>query len=116
MYPINARPGVPQRLNVDYDTLRQHRPDLIYLENTGFGDRGPSASRSGSDVVLQAYSGLMAADGKVDEYGAPDFITATAPGDFHAGLGAALGVVAALYHRSETGRVSTSPPRCWRPA
>ena len=103
VFLINARPGVPQRLNVDYDTLRQHRPDLIYLENTGFGDRGPSASRSGSDVVLQAYSGLMAADGKIDEYGAPDFITATAPGDFHAGLGAALGVVAALYHRLETG-------------
>ncbi|MCY3656429.1 MAG: CoA transferase [Chloroflexi bacterium] len=103
VFLINARPGVPERLNVDYDTLIQYRPDLIYLENTGFGDRGPSALRSGSDVVLQAYSGLMAADAKVDEYGAPDFITATAPGDFHAGLGAALGVVAALYHRSMTG-------------
>ncbi|MDE2696493.1 MAG: CoA transferase [Chloroflexota bacterium] len=103
VFLINARPGVPERLHVDYDTLIQYRPDLIYLENTGFGDRGPSALRSGSDVVLQAYSGLMAADAKVDEYGAPDFITATAPGDFHAGLGAALGVVAALYHRSMTG-------------
>ncbi|MYE31198.1 MAG: CoA transferase [Chloroflexi bacterium] len=103
VFLINARPGVPERLNVDYDTLIEYRPDLIYLENTGFGDRGPSALRSGSDVVLQAYSGLMAADAKVDEYGAPDFITATAPGDFHAGLGAALGVVAALYHRSMTG-------------
>ena len=103
VFLINARPGVPERLRVDYETLTRYRPDLIYLENTGFGDRGPSAQRSGSDVVLQAYSGLMAADGKVDEYGAPDFITATAPGDFHAGLGAALGVVAALYHRSMTG-------------
>ena len=103
VFLINARPGVPERLHVDYDTLTRYRPDLIYLENTGFGDRGPSAQRSGSDVVLQAYSGLMAADGKVDEYGAPDFITATAPGDFHAGLGAALGVVAALYHRAITG-------------
>ena len=103
VFLINARPGVPQRLNIDYDTLTRYRPDLVYVENTGFGDRGPSATRSGSDIMLQAYSGLMAADGKVDEHGAADFITATPPGDYHAGLGAALGVVAALYHRAMTG-------------
>ena len=74
-----------------------------YIENSGYGDRGPGAERSGSDIIAQAYSGLMAADGKVDEYGAPEMITATAPGDYHAGLGAALGVVAALFHRERTG-------------
>ena len=103
VFLINSRPGVPQRLNVDYDTLTQYRPDLVYIENSGYGDRGPGASRSGSDIIAQAYSGLMAADGKVDEYGAPEMITATAPGDYHAGLGAALGVVAALFHRERTG-------------
>ncbi len=103
VFMINSRPGVPQRLNVDYDTLVQYRPDLIYLENSGYGERGPGASRSGSDIIAQAYSGLMAGDGKVDEYGAPEMITATAPGDYHAGLGSALGVCAALYHRAQTG-------------
>jgi len=103
VFVINARPGVPGRLKVDYDTLRQFRPDLIYMENTGYGASGPSALRSGSDVVLQAYSGLMAADRKVDEFGAPDQITATAPADYMAGAAAAMGVCAALFHRERTG-------------
>ncbi|MDA1062098.1 MAG: CoA transferase [Chloroflexi bacterium] len=103
VFLINPRPGVPARLAIDYETLVQFRPDLIYTENSGYGDRGPGAERSGSDIIAQAYSGLMAADGKVDEHGAPQMITATAPGDFHAGLGAALGVCAALYHRAQTG-------------
>ena len=64
MFLINSRPGVPQRLNVDYDTLTRFRPDLVYIENSGYGDRGPGASRSGSDIIAQAYSGLMAADAR----------------------------------------------------
>jgi formyl-CoA transferase len=52
---------------------------------------------------MQAYSGLMAGDRKVDEYGAPDQITATAPADYMAGAAAAMGVCAALFHRERTG-------------
>jgi formyl-CoA transferase len=111
IFLVNMRPSVPRKLRLDYDTLREIRPDLIYIENTGFGDRGPGANRSGSDIVAQAYSGLMAGDGKVDEYGAPLMISATAPADFVAAISAALGGTAALYHRALTGegqRVSTS--------
>ena len=103
VFTINARPGVPERLRVDYDTLRQFRPDLIHLENSGFGNEGPSATRSGSDAVAQAYSGLMAGDAKVDEFGAPEIITATAPADFQAGLAGTMAICAALYHRAMTG-------------
>ena len=99
----NVRPGVAGRIRMDYDTLRQFRPDLIYLDVTGFGDRGPSAQRAGSDIVVQAYSGLMAADQKVDPSGAPEHITATAPSDYVAALGGAMGVCAALFHRQRTG-------------
>ncbi|MDA1062049.1 MAG: CaiB/BaiF CoA-transferase family protein [Chloroflexi bacterium] len=104
VFVINARPGVPERLRVDYQTLRAFRPDLIYFENTGFGRQGPSALRSGSDAVAQAYSGLLAGDGKVDAFGAPEIITATAPADFHAGLAGAMGISAALFHRERTGQ------------
>ena len=104
VFVINARPGVPERLKVDYDTLRGWRPDLIYFENTGFGRRGPHALRAGSDAVAQAYSGLMAGDGKIDEFGAPEIITATAPADYHAGLAGAMAVSAALFHRANTGQ------------
>ena len=103
VFIVNSRPGVPKRLGVDYDTLRALRPDLIYFENTGYGTEGPSAERSGSDIVAQAYSGLMAGDAKVDEYGAPLLTTSTAPADYTAGLAGAMGICAALLHREKHG-------------
>ncbi|MDA1061405.1 MAG: CoA transferase [Chloroflexi bacterium] len=103
VFLMNARPGVPERLRVDYETLSKFRPDLVYLENSGFGRRGPSATRSGSDAVAQAYSGLMAGDGKVDKFGAPEIISATAPADFQAGLAGSMAICAALFHRGQTG-------------
>jgi formyl-CoA transferase len=100
---INGRPGVPKRLGIDYETLRQYRPDLIYLENTAYGTSGPASQLAGSDVVAQAYSGLMAGEAKLDEYGAPDIISCTAVADRTAGMAGALGVVTALFHRQRTG-------------
>lgn len=103
VFIINSRAGVPKRLGVDYDTLCRFRPDLVYMENTGYGDEGPSAERAGSDIVAQAYSGLMAGEGKVNEFGAPRQITSTAIGDFATGLAAAMGICAALYRRALSG-------------
>ena len=102
VFIINSRPGLAARLRIDYDTLRQFRRDLVYMENTGYGATGPSAERSGSDVVAQAYSGLMAAEGKVDEHGAPQQAT-TPLADLMSGMAGALGIVAALYRRSLSG-------------
>ena len=104
VFLINARPGVPQRLNLDYETLSALRPDLIYLESTGFGTEGPSASRAGSDIVGQAYSGLMAGEGKVDDFGAPKSISCSAVADYGTGLAAAMGICAALFRREVSGQ------------
>jgi len=100
---INYRFGVPERLGIDYETLRKIRPDLIYWQNTGFGERGPEAYRAGSDVVAQAYSGLMVSDAKTDDVGAPDLISIPIA-DLASGFAAAMGVGMALYHRERTGR------------
>ncbi|MYE05649.1 MAG: CoA transferase [Chloroflexi bacterium] len=111
VFVTNVRPGVAERIAMDYDTLVQLRSDLIYLEVTGYGNRGPSARRAGSDVVVQAYSGLLAGDQKVDRNGAPEPITASAPSDYVAALGGAMGVCAALFHRQRRGegqRISTT--------
>jgi formyl-CoA transferase len=99
----NARAGVAERLHLGYEDLHALRPDIVYLESTGYGARGPSADRSGSDIVAQAYSGLMAAEGKVDEFGAPMSIACTAVADYATGLAAAMGICAALYRRERTG-------------
>lgn len=104
VFLINARAGVAQRLRIDYDTLREFRPDLIYLESTGYGSDGPNAQASGSDIVAQAYSGLMAGEGKVDEFGAPKSISCSPVADYSTGLAGAMGICAALYRRSLTGQ------------
>jgi len=54
----NFRPGVASRLGVDYQTLRRHNPDLIYLSVCGFGDRGPYADKAAYDNVIQAFGGV----------------------------------------------------------
>ncbi len=99
---INFRPGVPERLGIDYQTLSAIRPDLIYVDITGFGSTGPLASRSASDIVAQAYGGAIALDGKSDEHGAP-LPVALAVGDAPTGMAAAMAALAALYHRARTG-------------
>ena len=99
---INHRPGVPERLGIDYDTLRRLRPDLIYAQISGFGETGPGARKAGSDIVAQAHSGLMAMDAKLDEAGSPQVIGVPVS-DYAAGLAIAMAVCAALYHRSLTG-------------
>jgi len=100
---INYRPGVPERLGIDYPTLASINPQLIYANISGFGSEGPLANDSGADMTAQAYSGAMAADGKIDQHGAPEMITGISLGDTAAGLGAAMGVCAALFHREKAG-------------
>ena len=95
--------GAAARLGVDYETLRQYRADLIYAENTGFGGHGRNASRAGSDIVAQAYSGLMAAEVKCDELGGPELVQCTGIVDYPAGVVLAMGVCAALVHRERSG-------------
>src|SRR5690606_6361871 len=106
----NYRLGVAERMGIDYDSLCTLRPDIIYWQNTGFGERGPEAYRAGSDIVAQAYSGLMVADGKTNDDGAPELISIPIA-DIVSGFAAAMGVCAALYHRERTGegqRLDTS--------
>lgn len=100
---VNYRLGVSERLGIDYPTLRSIKPDLIYWQNTGFGENGPERTRAGSDVVAQAYSGLMVADGKIDSRGAPGMITLPFA-DIASGFVGAMGICAALFRRAMTGK------------
>ncbi len=101
---VNYRVGAPARMGIDYATLAAINPRLVYASITGFGDRGPFAKRAGSDIVAQAYSGLMAAEAKVDDAGAPAPITGSTFIDRSSGLAAAMGICAALFHRERTGQ------------
>ena len=100
---INYRPDVSAKLGIDDATLRALRPDLIYIDNTAWGRKGPWANRPGYDIIAQAVSGLMAADGKLDEGGSPGTITASPMADYGTGIAIAWAACAALYHREKTG-------------
>ena len=107
---VNVRPDVPANLGIDYETLSTINPRLIYCDNTAFGRKGPDSYRPGYDLIIQAMSGMMAAEGKIRD-GVPQLITSTAVADFSTGIAIAWGVCAALFHRERSGqgqRIDTS--------
>ncbi len=99
---INYRPGVAENLGIDYDTLKQINPKLIYCENTAFGRKGPLSKRGGYDIIVQALTGLMAGEAKMDG----DVPTAAypAPIDYATGIQMSNSICAALYYREKTGK------------
>ncbi|HEY7268433.1 MAG TPA: CoA transferase [Dehalococcoidia bacterium] len=100
---INYRPDVAAKLRIDYPTLSAIRPDLIYIDNTAFGRKGPLSNQPGYDIVVQAVSGLMVGEAKFGPDGRPETITSTAIADYGTGLAIAWAVTSALYHRERTG-------------
>ena len=95
----NFRPGVAERLQVDYRTLNGGNPGLIYASISGFGLTGPDCQRPGYDLVVQAMSGMMLTSGWE---GVP--VKACFPiADILAGQFAANAILAALYERKKTG-------------
>jgi crotonobetainyl-CoA:carnitine CoA-transferase CaiB-like acyl-CoA transferase len=62
----NFRPGVMKRLGLDYDSLKQIRPDLIYCAMSGFGQDGPWVHRPAYDQIIQGASGVMSITGDAD--------------------------------------------------
>lgn len=96
----NFRPGVAQRLSLDYQRLRQINPRLLYCALTGFGNTGPMAGNPGFDQVLQALSGIANAQGAME--GEPRVVWGSAVDYYSASL-LAMAICGALYHREKTG-------------
>ncbi|PTB22730.1 CoA transferase [Trinickia symbiotica] len=59
----NYRPGVVQRLRIDYESIRKINPKIVYVSISGFGQSGPWSSRPGFDLIAQAMSGVMSVTG-----------------------------------------------------
>ena len=97
----NNRPGVAARLGVDYETLAELNPRLVYASISGFGQTGPYAQRPGYDLIAQGLSGVMSVTGEPD--GNP--VKCGIPiGDLSAGLFCAVAILSALHARERTGR------------
>ncbi len=97
----NFRPDVKHRLGIDYETLRQANPALVYASVSGFGQDGPYAKRPGYDQIIQGMGGLMSVTGIPGQGPVRAGISVV---DSVVGLYCALGILTALLEREETGQ------------
>jgi crotonobetainyl-CoA:carnitine CoA-transferase CaiB-like acyl-CoA transferase len=97
----NYRPGVMRTFGLDYASLAEAHPSLIYASISGYGQTGPSASKGGFDRIAQGVSGLMSVTG---EPGRPPVKVGVPLTDLGAALFAVSAILAALHYRHGTGR------------
>ncbi|MEM7254801.1 MAG: CoA transferase [Pseudomonadota bacterium] len=98
----NFRPGLAVQFGLDAESLAKSHPSLIVGNVTAFGTKGPDANLAGMDIVVQARSGLMTANGRTVD-GRPasgDPVSA----DYMCATTLAFGVASALLRRERTGR------------
>jgi crotonobetainyl-CoA:carnitine CoA-transferase CaiB-like acyl-CoA transferase len=95
------RPGVAQRLGIDYDSLRAFNPRLVYCSISGYGQSGPWRERPGHDVNYVAAAGALAYPG---HWLRPPGRSSLPLADMGGGSFAATAVLAALHERGRSGR------------
>ncbi|WP_458682535.1 CaiB/BaiF CoA transferase family protein [Prescottella equi] len=102
----NFRTGVLAKYGLDYESLREINPALIYCSVTGFGQDGPYAARPGYDGVFQAMCGMMSVSGIPDgEPGAGPMKVGVSMVDVITGLYTSSAILAALRHRDTSNGV-----------
>lgn len=101
----NYKVGDLKRYGLDYESLREKNPGLVYCSITGYGQDGPSAHKPGYDFVFQAIGGLMSITGERDDRpgGGPQKV-GIAVADVMTGMYATIAILAALNHRMVSGR------------
>ncbi|MEO6230524.1 MAG: CoA transferase [Ferruginibacter sp.] len=97
----NFRPGVMERIGLDYETIKKINPSIVYAEVTGFGNEGPWKDLPGQDLLLQAATGLAWLSNNNNEAPTP---MGVAVADIMAGTQIAQGILASLYKRAVNGK------------
>jgi len=96
----NLRPGIVEDLGIGPDAMRTVNPRLIYCSIWAFGDRGPLTLAPGFDPLLQCYGAVVSLTGRPDD---PPTFCAPAINDYATGMWCAIGALAALRQREQTG-------------
>lgn len=94
------RPGVAARLAVDYPTIAQTKPDIVYCAISGFGQDGPDRDRPGHDLNYLALGGVLGLEVPIAGRPSPPPVLVS---DLAAGQFAAIALLAALVGRMRTG-------------
>lgn len=96
----NFKAGTMQRMGLNYELLKEIKPDLIFCSITGYGQKGPKAGEAAYDGAIQASSGMMSQTGHIES---GPTRTGYMPVDMSTALNAAFAISAALFRRAETG-------------
>lgn len=99
----NFRPGVMERLGLDYETVKAINPQIVYAEVSGYGNEGPWKDLPGQDLLLQAVSGLTWLSSNRSDSPTPMGVAVV---DILAGTHIAQGILAALLQRTITNEGS----------
>lgn len=97
----NFRPGVTKKLGIDYDTLKELNPALIYCSISGYGQTGPYRNKGGFDIMAQGLSGLMEMTG---EKGGKPVKVGIALHDLAAAQTAIQSILTSYIYRHKTGK------------
>jgi CoA:oxalate CoA-transferase len=97
----NFRPGVMERIGLDYDSARSLNPAIVYGSVSGYGDTGPLKDRPGQDLLAQSIAGLPWLNGSRED---PPVPVGLAVADHLASCHLAQGITALLVRRFRTGR------------
>ena len=97
----NFKVGTLKKFGLDYSSLKEKFPGLIYCSVTGFGQTGPYSNRPAYDALIQAMGGVMSLTGEPN--GEPMKVGVSIA-DLMAGMYASIGILAALRHRDNTGK------------
>ncbi|MBT8353082.1 MAG: CoA transferase, partial [Desulfofustis sp.] len=95
------RPGVAARLGIDYDTVHQRFPAIVYCSISGYGQTGPWADKAGHDINYLGTSGVLDLIGPA---AGPPSIPGIQIGDIGGSLNAVIGILLALLARHRSGR------------
>ena len=99
----NFKVGDMARYGLDWPSLREVNPSLVYCSVTGFGQTGPYSERAGYDYAIQGMGGLMSVTGERDDLGGGPQKVGVAVADLFTGMYATVGILAALRHAEKTG-------------
>jgi len=99
----NFRPGVIERLGLDYESVKKINPSIVYASISGYGEEGPWVKRPGQDLLAQSRSGLMWLNGDEGQGPVPFGL---AVGDMLAGAALCQGILAALVKKGISGKGS----------
>jgi crotonobetainyl-CoA:carnitine CoA-transferase CaiB-like acyl-CoA transferase len=96
----NFRPGTLKKYGLDFDSLHEINPSLVYCSISGFGQTGPLRDKPGYDFIIQAMGGVMSITG--EPTGEPMKV-GVAVADLFAGQNAVIAILAAMQARNVTG-------------